>query len=93
MSDLSQGTIIVSGHVQGVFYRAFASRVAKSLGLKGYVRNLPRTNEVEVCVEGDKSKIEELVGQLEIGPPESLVENISVDWANFTGEFVNFEVR
>jgi acylphosphatase len=48
-------------------------------------------NAVEVRAEGDKEKLEELVRQLEVGPPESLVENIEVTWSAFTGQFSNFE--
>jgi acylphosphatase len=93
MSELAQATITVSGHVQGVFYRAFTSRIAKSHGLRGYVRNVPRLNTVEVCVEGDKSKIEAFIGQLKEGPPEALVENVETKWTDFTGQYNNFEVR
>ena len=92
MSELSNVSVIVQGHVQGVFYRVFASRVAKSLGVRGYVQNLPRGG-VEVRAEGEKSKLEELVRQLEIGPPEALVEKVDVQWSDFTGQFVTFEVR
>ena len=83
----------VSGHVQGVFYRAFASRVAKALGLRGYVRNLPPQHGVEIVAEGEKAKLEDLVRQLEGGPPEAVVDKVEVKWSNFTGEFVSFEVR
>ena len=93
MTDPGNAIITVSGHVQGVYYRAFTSRVAKSLGLRGYVRNLPRNNAVEICVEGEKDKIEELIGQLKVGPPEAFVENVETNWADFTGQFNNFEVR
>jgi acylphosphatase len=94
MSDLSHMSATVTGQVQGVFYRAFTSRVAKSLGLRGYVRNLPpQMHAVEVVAEGEKSKLEELVRQLEGGPPESLVEKVDVKWSDFTGEHVNFEIR
>jgi len=94
MAELSYVKAVVSGHVQGVFYRAFASRVAKTLGVKGYVRNLPpQTHSVEIVAEGEKSKLEELIRQLEGGPPEALVDNVDVQWSDFTGEFVNFDVR
>ena len=93
MSELTYLTATVYGHVKGVYYRAFTSQHAKSLGLRGYVRNLPQTNAVEVNVEGPKEKLEELIRQLEIGPPESLVENIDVNWSTFTGQFSNFEIR
>ena len=94
MSDLSHVSATVTGHVQGVFYRAFTSRIAKSLGLRGYVRNLSaQMHGVEVVAEGEKSKLEELVRQLEGGPPEALVDKVDVKWSDFTGEFVNFEIR
>ena len=93
MPELAYLSATIYGQVQGVFYRVFTSRVAKSLGLRGYVRNLPRSRAVEVHAEGDKEKLEELIIQLEEGPPEALVERIEVSWSQFTGQFVNFEVR
>ena len=92
MVELAYLSATISGHVQGVFYRAYAARIAKSLGLKGYVRNIPRSGVVEIHVEGDREKLEELVKQLEVGPPECLVEKIEVNWSAFTGKFANFEV-
>lgn len=93
MSELAYLTATVYGHVKGVYYRAFTSRVAKSLGLRGYVRNMPQMSAVEIHVEGNKEKLEELIRQLEVGPPESLVEHIDIKWSAFTGQFSNFETR
>ncbi|HEX76037.1 MAG TPA: acylphosphatase [Dehalococcoidia bacterium] len=93
MPELAYLSVTVYGQVQGVFYRAFTSRIAKALSLRGYVRNLPRSNAVEIHAEGSKAKLEELIKQLEVGPPEALVEKIEVNWSEFTGNFANFEVR
>lgn len=93
MSALACVTATVYGKVQGVYYRAFTSRIAKSLGVRGYTRNLPRLDAVEVVAEGEKEKLEELVKQIEVGPPESLVDRIEVKWSQYTGELPNFEVR
>ncbi len=93
MAELARISITVTGHVQGVYYRAFASRIAKSLGLRGFVHNVPRSGAVEIQAEGDKEKLEDLARQLEVGPPEALVENMDVRWEDFRGEFVNFEIR
>jgi acylphosphatase len=93
MPELAYLTATVYGHVKGVYYRAFTSQLAKSLGLRGYVRNLPQMNAVEVNAEGPKEKLEELIRQLEVGPPESLVEHMDVKWSAFTGQFSNFEIR
>ena len=92
MSDLAYMSAKVHGYVQGVYFRAFVSRAAKALSLRGYACNLPG-NIVEVCVEGDREKLEELVRQLEVGPPESVVEKVEVDWSDYTGQFANFEIR
>ena len=93
MPELAYVTVTVYGKVQGVFYRAFIARIAKSLGLRGYARNLPRSGAVEIHAEGDKEKLEELASQLEVGPPESLVDRVEVEWSQFTGQFSNFDVR
>jgi len=50
-------------------------------------------NAVEVHAEGAKESLEELIRQLEIGPPEALVEKMEVNWSAFTGQFSNFEAR
>jgi acylphosphatase len=92
MSDLAHVEIIVHGQVQGVFFRVFTSRVAKSLGVKGYVRNSPQ-GTVEVHAEGDRNKLEELINHLHSGPPEALVEKVDSKWSEFTGQFSNFDVR
>jgi len=52
--------LIVSGRVQGVFFRANVRNKANELGLKGYAKNLPDGN-VEVVAEGDEEKLEELI--------------------------------
>jgi len=93
MPELAYLTATVYGHVKGVYYRAFTSRLAKSLGLRGYVRNLPQMNGVEIHAEGQREKLEELIRHIEVGPPESLVEHIDIKWSAFTGQFSNFEIR
>jgi acylphosphatase len=93
MSELAYLEVKVYGHVKGVYYRVFTSQLAKSLGLRGYVRNLPQMSAVEINAEGPKEKLEELIRHLEVGPPESVVDHIDVKWSAFTGQFSNFETR
>jgi acylphosphatase len=76
-----------------VYFRAFTSRVAKSLGVKGYVRNVANSGDVEIQAEGDRAKLEEMLLAVEKGPPEARVENIDVKWSDYTGEFPGFDVR
>jgi acylphosphatase len=83
--------ILVSGRVQGVFFRDHTRKWAGSLGLTGWVRNLG-DGRVEVLAEGEREKIESLIGRLEEGPPRAMVEGVAVDWEEYTGEFPGFRI-
>ncbi|MDP2920401.1 MAG: acylphosphatase [Dehalococcoidia bacterium] len=82
---------IVRGRVQGVYYRAFTERLARKLGLSGWVRNLP-DRSVEVYAEGDKERLEELLKALHIGPPGAWVDDITTEWLEHTGKLRGFSV-
>ncbi|MDW7732224.1 MAG: acylphosphatase [Methanolobus sp.] len=85
-------TVLVSGRVQGVYYRKFTTDHATGLGLVGFARNLP-DGRVEVVAEGKRSDIEKLIGLLEKGPFHASVENVDVNWSSFSGEFTDFRIR
>jgi acylphosphatase len=69
--------VIVSGRVQGVFYRATCARLARRLGLGGSVRNLP-DGGVEAVFEGPESAVDEMVNWSQSGPDLALVERLEV---------------
>ncbi len=81
------------GRVQGVYFRYFVRDVAKTLGLKGYARNLPSGDAVEVQAEGEKQQLEKLAEQLKTGPPGAQVRKIETTWADYSGQFSNFDIR
>jgi acylphosphatase len=83
--------IFVSGRVQGVFFRDHTRRWASSLGLSGWVRNLV-DGRVEVMAEGEKEKIEDLIGKLREGTPQSWVEDVETEWTEHKGEFSGFNI-
>ncbi|MFC2018455.1 acylphosphatase [Chloroflexota bacterium] len=93
MSDLSALQVIVYGRVQGVFFRGFASRQARNLGLVGYVCNLSGGRAVEVWAEGERRNLEVLLGYLKVGPPESRVAKMVAKWSEYTGGYPDFTVR
>ena len=93
MAEMARLSAKVYGRVQGVFFRYFVKNAAKNLGLKGYVRNLPRGDAVEVQAEGDKQQLEKLIEQLKIGPPGAWVKRVEVDWSGYSGEFTDFSIR
>jgi len=92
MSNLASVQAIVYGYVQGVFFRAYASRRAKELGLTGYVRNLPG-GAVEVQAEGERKQLEELIDYLKAGPPAAKVERVVTSWSEYTGSYSEFSIR
>lgn len=65
----------VFGMVQGVGFRWFVARHARSLGLTGYARNLPN-GSVEVVVDGPEDAIPELERMLQSGPASAQVERV-----------------
>ena len=66
---------IVSGRVQGVFFRASARAEAVRLGLTGYAKNLA-DGSVEVLACGDPAALDELQRWLQVGPPAARVVSV-----------------
>jgi len=69
---------IVSGRVQGVFYRASTQKHARELGITGWVRNCPN-GDVELVACGELRVIEQLIEWLYKGPPTAKVANVFVE--------------
>ncbi|MBM3261471.1 acylphosphatase [Candidatus Kaiserbacteria bacterium] len=74
---------VVHGRVQGVLYRDFAQRKARSLGLTGTVQNLT-DGTVEIYAQGDEKKLKEFLEKLKKGSLFSKVESIDVVWQDTT---------
>lgn len=84
--------LLISGEVQGVFFRANTRRAANELGVKGWVRNLPN-GMVEVVAEGRKPTLDRLIEYCRKGPDGAGVENIEIKWEESKNEFRSFDVR
>lgn len=89
--DNARAHLVISGIVQGVWYRAFTERTANALGLTGWVRNLPG-GDVEAVIEGARAAIEMAILECKKGPPSSRVDNIEVRWEEPTGDFSSFDL-
>ena len=74
---------IVSGRVQGVYFRASTVAEAERLQLRGWARNLD-DGTVEVVACGDAAAVSRLAGWLWHGPPAARVVGVSV--AEWDGE-------
>lgn len=84
--------MIVTGVVQGVGFRMYAQRQARSLGLHGYVRNLP-SGQVEMVAEGDDVAVERLIDWARVGPPSAQVDDVRVQYGELTGESAGFDIE
>ena len=69
--------VFISGLVQGVSYRAWMQKTARSLGLSGWAKNL-FDGRVEAVFVGEKEKVEKMIEFLYQGPPASSVKKVEV---------------
>jgi len=83
--------VFVSGRVQGVFFRAHTQEKARSLGLSGWVCNLPDAR-VEIVAEGEEVKIDSFLTWVRVGPSAARVEDVQEDWSTPQGEH-GFRIR
>jgi acylphosphatase len=90
-SDLERAHVLVSGQVQGVFFRDSTRQKAEELGLAGWVKNTP-DGAVEALFEGSSKRIREMVRWCEEGPQQASVENVETDFEGAGGDLEGFEV-
>jgi len=84
--------LIIEGKVQGVFYRASAKDTAVTLGLTGYVKNLP-DGFVELVAEGSPGKLNQLIEWCKDGPVNARVAEVKTTFSPSIGEFDNFHIE
>ncbi len=82
---------IVSGRVQGVSFRYYTAQTARSLGLRGWVRNKVN-GTVEVTTEGNRELLERLLKFLYEGPTSAYVTGVESQWLEASDEFENFQI-
>ena len=74
---MTRKRVVVSGRVQGVFFRDTTRRRAEAAGVAGWVRNRP-DGAVEAVFEGDPAAVEELVEFSRRGPSRAEVVSLEV---------------
>lgn len=73
--------IIVTGRVQGVFFRNWTAAKAEALGVRGWVRNR-RDGSVEILACGPAEAVDALAAACRDGPPAAIVEAVRVSEAS-----------
>ncbi len=84
--------IIITGKVQGVFFRQTLKAIARKNGISGWVRNR-KDGRVEAILEGDMSGVGRLVEWAHGGPANARVEDVEIRNEEYTGKFAEFDVR
>ncbi|HPC85086.1 MAG TPA: acylphosphatase [Smithellaceae bacterium] len=84
--------VLISGRVQGVFFRAETLRTALSLGLAGWVLNR-EDGCVEALFEGEDESVDRMLAWCRQGPPHARVDR--VDWTEepWRGDLKDFRIK
>jgi acylphosphatase len=77
--------------VQGVGFRYFTRKLAKELGVKGYVKNLS-DGRVLAVAEGEKNQIEKFISGIKKGPRTAVVKKVEVEEYEPLENFKDFEI-
>jgi acylphosphatase len=82
---------VIHGDVQGVGFRYFVMREARSLGLRGWVRNRD-DGSVELVAEGEKADLERLLEAARRGPSQARVSDVRANWSAAGGDLKPFDL-
>ncbi len=91
MENLTCAHVLISGKVQGVYYRGATAEMAQQLGVQGWVRNLP-DRRVEAMFAGPPEAVAAIITWCHQGPPAARVEKVVVEDVQ-PESFSGFEVR
>ena len=83
--------VVISGKVQGVFFRAETQRAALARKVSGWVRNRP-DGTVEAVFEGPEEAVVAMLEWCKTGSPRSRVDKVDVAWDTDRQEFAGFEI-
>lgn len=84
--------VLIHGRVQGVAFRYYTKRMAESLGLSGYVRNLP-LRRVEARFQGPAELVEQAIEWCRQGPVLAKVSAVEVSWQDLDDGLEGFVIR
>jgi len=91
MEENVRAHVLIHGRVQGVCFRMETQHAAETIGVNGWVRNLPN-GAVEAVFEGTPSHVDRMLKWCNTGPPLSDVKHVDVKWEAYVGEFGKFEI-
>ncbi|MDR1019629.1 MAG: acylphosphatase [Synergistaceae bacterium] len=92
MGGICRKRVLISGRVQGVGFRWYTMDRAESLGLSGWVRNLP-DRRVEAVFQGEEDLVDDMVEWCRRGSPAACVKSVSVEEEPVSQRDCDFRVK
>ena len=83
--------LLISGRVQGVYFRQGTMETAEKNNVLGWVRNL-QDDRVEAILEGNTSNVDAVIEWAHFGPAGAVVKELKITEENYVGEFSEFEI-
>lgn len=83
--------ILVAGHVQGVYFRAFTQNKAKHLSVNGCVKNLP-DGRVEIIAQADDMTVEKFIQWCHKGPATAKVDHVEIIELEVDHDYTSFTI-
>lgn len=84
--------IVISGRVQGVFFRAHARDKARECGLHGWAAN-NSDGTLTIVAEGPRAKLRDFIQWCYTGPDLAKVSDVSVQWKDAHGDLADFNIH
>lgn len=81
--------LVITGVVQGVYFRANTVDVATTHCVGGWVKNR-QDGAVEAVIEGQRDAVIKVIEWCRLGPPKARVDNVEVHWEDYKDEFDGF---
>ncbi len=91
MEEKIRAQAVITGRVQGVFFRKSTQETAAAHGVSGWVRNRP-DGAVEAVFEGKRRDVETVLHWCRKGPPGARVDRVDASESDYTGEFSEFGI-
>jgi acylphosphatase len=92
MSSMKRLHVVISGRVQGVFFRARTQDMARALLLTGWVKNRS-DGSVEAVFEGEEDDLKAMLAWCRKGPPAAKVTRVEVNEEPLSDPFESFTIR
>jgi acylphosphatase len=84
--------LLVTGKVQGVYFRFNLQQIAKKNYVVGWVRNL-LDGRVEAFLEGNKGDVDKVIEWSKMGPENARVDEVKTDYLQYEGKFSDFIIQ